>query len=90
MPHRDTLHILHNFSRREIYNLYNEYVGGAQENGIFITYSYFTRTWEKKFNNIRIPKKLRMVICNTCASPKSRRNKFERVEKVISLQTYLL
>ena len=31
MPHRDTLHILDNFSRREIYNLYKEYVGGAQE-----------------------------------------------------------
>ena len=90
MPHRDTLHILDKFARREIYNIYKEYVGGAQENGIFITYSYFTRTWEKQFNNICIPKKLRMGICNTCASPKSRRNKFEGVEKGISLQNYLL
>ena len=69
MPQRDTLHILYNFSRREIYNLYEEYVGGAQENGIFITYSYFTKTWKKKFNNIYIPKKLRMGISYTCASP---------------------
>ena len=34
MPHRDTLHILGNFSRRENYNLYKEYVGDAQGNGI--------------------------------------------------------
>ena len=76
MPHRDTLHILDKFARREIYKIYKEYVGGAQENGIFITYSYLTRTWEKQFHNIRIPNKLRMGIFNTCASPKSRRNKF--------------
>jgi hypothetical protein len=43
MQDRDTIHILDNFSRREIYNLYKKYVEGVEGNGNFITYAYFTR-----------------------------------------------
>jgi hypothetical protein len=43
MPDRDTIHIPDNFSKREIYNLYKEYVEGVEGNGNFITYAYFTR-----------------------------------------------
>jgi hypothetical protein len=31
MPDRDTIHILDNFSRREIYNLYKGYAKGVEE-----------------------------------------------------------
>jgi len=43
MPNKYTIHILDNFSRREIYNLYKEYAKGDEGDGNFITYSYFTR-----------------------------------------------
>jgi hypothetical protein len=35
----------------------------------------------KQFNNVRIPKKSRMGICNICASLKSKRDKFQGVER---------
>jgi len=70
MPNKDTIHIVDNFSRCEIYNLYREYVEGAQEDGNFITYSYVTRIWRNGFNNVCIPKKTRMGICSTCATLK--------------------
>jgi hypothetical protein len=57
MPDIDTIHILNNFSRREIYNLYKGYVEGVEGNGNFITYAYFTRIWKKQFNNFCITKK---------------------------------
>ena len=70
MPNRATIHIPDNFSRQEIYNLYKEYAEGAEGHGRFITYPYFVKIWKKEFNNVRIPKKRRMGICNTCASLK--------------------
>lgn len=73
MPNKDTIHIPDNFSRWEIYNLYREYAKGAEGDGNFITYSYFTRIWRNIINNVRIPKKTRMGICSTCAYLKSKR-----------------
>ena len=70
IPDKYTIHILDNFLRQEIYNLYKEYAEGAEGVGNFITYSYFTRVWKNKFNNVRIPKKTRMGVCSTCASLK--------------------
>ena len=81
MPNRDTIHIPDNFSRREIYNLYKEYVEGVEGNGNFITYAYFTRIWKKQFNNVCIPKKSRMGICSICATLKSRRDIYEGEER---------
>ena len=66
----DRIHIPDNFSRREIYNLYKEYAEGAEGHGRFITYPYFVKIWKKEFNNVCIPKKTRMGICNICASLK--------------------
>ena len=82
MPDRDTIHMLDNFSRREIYNLYKGYVEGVEGNGNFITYAYFTRIWKKQFNNVCIPKKSRMDICSICATLKSRIDKSEGQKEV--------
>jgi hypothetical protein len=81
MPDKDTIHIPDNFSRRKIYNLYKEYVEGVEGNVNFITYAYFTTIWKKQFSNVHIPKKSRMGVYNTCATLKSRRHKFEGVER---------
>jgi hypothetical protein len=75
--------ILDNFTRQTIYNLYKEYVEAIEENGKFVTYTYFTRAWKKYFNNVSIPKKMRMGFCNTCASLKERRDKTKGVERSI-------
>ena len=81
MPNRETIHIPDNFTWQEIYNLYKEYVQGAQGNDNFIRYAYFTRVWKNKFNNVRIPKRSRMGICSTCASLKERRDRTEGIER---------
>lgn len=70
MQNRETIHIPDNFSRREIHNLYTEYVECVEGNGRFITYQYFVIIWKKEFNIVCIPKKSRMEVCNTCASLK--------------------
>ena len=81
MPNKDTIHIPDNFSRREIYHFYRENAEGDKGVVNFITYSYFTRIWKNKFNNVRIPKKTRMGICSTCSSLKSKSDKCEGAER---------
>jgi hypothetical protein len=90
MPDRDIIHILDNFSRREIYNLYKGYAEGVEGNDNFITYVYFRRIWKKQFNNVRIPKKSRMGICSICSTLKSRRDKSEGVERGMHLLFFLI
>jgi hypothetical protein len=85
MPDRDTIHIRNKFSRRKIYNLCKGYNEGVEGNGNIITYAYFTRIWKKQFNNVCIPKKSRMEICSICVILKSRRDKFEGVERCMYL-----
>ena len=81
MPNKDTIHIPNNFLRREIFILYRDYAEVVEGVGNFITYSYFTRLWKNEFNNVRIPKKTRMRVCNTCASLKAKRDICQEVER---------
>ena len=74
---------LDSFTRWEIYNLYMEYVEGAEGNDNFIKYAYFTRVAKKRFNNVRIHKRTRMGICSTCASLKERRDRKRFVYKIV-------
>jgi hypothetical protein len=90
MVDRDTIHIPDNFSRRKIYNLYKGYVEGVEGNGNFITYAYFTRIWKKQFNNVHIPKKSRMGICNIYDTLKSRRDKSQGAERGMYLLFFIL
>ena len=78
---RETIHIPNNFTRKERYYLYKDYVQGDQGNGNFITYEYFARVWKNKFNNVCIPKRSNMGICNTCASLKERRDRSKGIER---------
>jgi hypothetical protein len=64
MLDRDIVHILDNFSRQEIYELYKDYAQSFEANSNFITYSYFRRIWKRIFNNVSIPKKPRMEVCS--------------------------
>ena len=75
MLDRETIHILDNFSREEIYNLYKSFVQESEGNNILIRYAYFTRLWKIEFNNVHIPKRSRMGVCSICASLKQRRDK---------------
>ena len=43
---RETIHIPNNFTRKERYYLYKDYVQGDQGNGNFIKYVYFKRVWK--------------------------------------------
>ena len=53
---RETIDIRDNFSRKEIYNLYKEFVQEAKGNNCFMRYAYFTRLWKIEFNNVHIPR----------------------------------
>ena len=75
MPNRENIHIPNNFSRHEIYNLYKAFVQEAEGNNNFIRYAYFTRLWKIDFNNVCIPKRLRMGVCIICTSLKQRRDR---------------
>ena len=75
MPYRESIQILDNFLRKEIYNLYKAFVQDAEGNNTFIRYAYFTRLWKIEFNNVYIPNRLRMEVCSICASLKQRRDK---------------
>ena len=90
MPNKDTIHIPDNFSRQEIFILYRDYAEFVEGVGNFITYSYFTRLWKTKFNNVHIPKKTRMGVCSTCASLKEKINKFQGVERGMRSKHYFL
>jgi len=90
MPDKETIHILGNFTRQEIYNLYKDYAEGTEGNGSFIKYAYFTRIWKKEFNNVHIPKSTWMGVCCTCASLKEKRDKSKGIERGTSPQNYFL
>ena len=70
MPNRETIHIPNNLLRREIYNLYKEYVEGVEGGVNFITYQCFMKLWRRQFNKVCIPKKPKMGVCGTCDSLK--------------------
>ena len=90
MPNKDTIHILYNFSRREIFILYRDYAEFVEGVGNFIAYYYFTRLWKNEFNNGRILEKTRMGVCSTCASLKEKINKFQGVERGMRSKHYFL
>ena len=75
IPDRETIHILYNFSRHEIYNLYKAFVQEAEGNNNFIRYAYFTRPWKIEFTNVCIPERSRNGVCSIGASLKQRRDK---------------
>ena len=69
MPTTGRLHLSDNFTRREVYQ---EYKDDMLSQGVpYIQYRHFNRLWRLQFNNVVIPRKVRMGVCSICASLKS-------------------
>ena len=52
--------LLHDeFMRSELFSLYKDDMQSTQEK--YISYSYITRLWKSQFNNVSIPRKVRVV-----------------------------
>ena len=71
MPTSGKLHLMDNYTRFEVYTLYkDDMLDSCQQ---FTSYSHFTRLWKNFFNNVKIPRKIRMGVCSVCANLKSKR-----------------
>ena len=69
MPTTGRLHLSDNFTRREVYQSYKDDMSSDVEP--YIQYRHFNRLWRLQFNNVVIPRKVRMGVCSICASLKS-------------------
>ena len=69
MPTTGRLHLSDNFTRREVYQSYKDDM--SVDDAPYIQYSHFNRLWRLQFNNVVIPRKVRMGGCSICASLKS-------------------
>ena len=67
------MHLMDNYTRYEVFTLYKEDM--LESNEQFASYSHFSRLWKNFFNNVKIPKKVRMGVCSACANLKSRRQR---------------
>ena len=65
------LHLINNYTHFEVYSLYkDDMLDNCQR---FTSYSHFTRLWKNFFNNVKIPRKVRMGVCIVCANLKRKR-----------------
>ncbi len=69
MPTTGRLHLADNYTRDELYQIYKDEMESLIEK--FVSYSQFTRLWKMKFDNVVIPRKVRMGVCSICANLKS-------------------
>ena len=69
MPTTGRLHLSDNYTRDELYQIYREEMQCQGER--YIQYSQFTRLWNVRFDNVVIPRKVRMGVCSLCANLKS-------------------
>ena len=69
MPTTGRLHLSDNYTREELFQIYKDDLQSKGER--FIKYCQFTRLWKLKFDNVLIPRKVRMGVCAVCANLKS-------------------
>ena len=69
MPTTGRLHLPDKYTRDELYRIYREEM--QCQGGRYIQYSQFTRLWNVRFDNVMIPRKVRMGVCLLCANLKS-------------------
>ena len=69
MPTTGRLHLPDNYTRDELYQIYKDEMDSQVER--YVSYSQFTRLWKMKFDNVLIPRKVRMGVCAICANLKS-------------------
>ena len=87
MPTTGRLHLSDNFTRREVYQAYKDDM--LLECVPYIQYRHFNRLWRLKFNNVVIPRKVRMGVCSICASLKSLAKSGSTDEEVTKYKTLL-
>ena len=58
-----------NFTRHEVYQEYKDDM--LLQDVPYVHYRHFNRLWRLQFNNVIIPRKVRMGVCSVCASLKS-------------------
>ena len=69
MPTTGRLHLSDNYTRDELFKMYRDEMESRSER--YVRYSQFTRLWKIKFDNVLIPRKVRMGVCALCANLKS-------------------
>ncbi len=89
MPTTGRLHLSDNYTRDELFQIYKDEMESQGEK--YVRYSQFTRLWKMKFDNVMIPRKVRMGVCALCANVKSlikatrnddaQREKYKRILK---------
>ena len=70
LPTSRKMHLMDNYARYEVIMLYKEDM--LESNEQFASYNHFNRLWKNFYNNVKIPKKVRMGVCSVCANLKSR------------------
>ena len=73
LPTSEKMHLMDNYTRYEVFTLYKEDI--LESNEKFASYSHFSRLWKNFFNNVKIPKKVRMGVCSVCENLKSQRQR---------------
>ena len=78
--------------QEEVFTCYKEDM--LESNEQFASYSHFSRLWKNFFNNVKIPKKVRMGVCSVCANLKSRRqratNSSEQGTRLLIIYSFIL
>jgi hypothetical protein len=69
MPTTDRLHLPDNYSRDGLFQIYKQEMELQRER--YVRYSQFTRLWNEKFDNVVIPRKVRIGVCAIFANLKS-------------------
>ena len=69
MPTTGRLHLSDNYTRDELFRIYKDEMLSQGER--YVCYSQFTRLWKLKFDNVLIPRQVRMGVCVVCANLKS-------------------
>ena len=92
LPTSGKMHLMDNYTRYEVFMLYKEDM--LESNEKFASYSHFSRLWKNFFNNVKIPKKVRMGVCSVCANLKSRRqratNSSEQGTRLLIIYSFIL
>ena len=87
MPTTGRFHLSDNFTQNEVYQ---EYKDGMLLQGVpYVHYRHFNRLWRFQFNNVIIPRKVRMGVRSVCASSKSMAKGGKSYEEIINYKNLL-
>ena len=79
MPIIGRLHLSHNFTHHEVYQMYKDVM--LFEGVPYIQHRYFNRLWILQFNHVIIPRKVWMGVCSICASLKTMQKVGDQIKK---------